>query len=467
MRIVSGSDDNTVRVWDAASGEMLVSLAGHEDFVKSVAFSPDGTRIVAAADDNTVRIWEAARSSDVRRRSAIADGYEQDGQDERAELLRRAVVATLRRTSSAVQRAELATALVRLGANLNRQGKYEEAERHLREAVETFRAAGAAESWRIPQATSHLAQSIAGLRRVSEARSLLLESLKDLVTAPETPLEVRCRVVDRLSALSAPRSDEGENDETHSVERWADESARRLGPGGRERMARLLLACAPEDSRYVNNALGLALDAARTVGKENLRVLETLANAYWCADEFETALEHQERAVFLLEAESRSPRTARVTSNLFLLRYAAAQSYHQDGRQEDAIRMMREGLDYHRRVLGGTHPTIFPILGMLAWVYQDQSRHEEYEDTLRELLEAERRFIGEDHPGLAGTMYDLGCLAALRGDPDEALDWLRQSVDHGWSKGDWMTRDPDLVSLHGTPEFEALVAKVKRRVGEE
>ena len=50
-RIVSGSDDSTVRVWDAASGAELLVLRGHEGSVKAAAFSPDGARIVSGSDD--------------------------------------------------------------------------------------------------------------------------------------------------------------------------------------------------------------------------------------------------------------------------------------------------------------------------------------------------------------------------------------------------------------------------------
>jgi len=41
-QVVSGSDDRTVRLWDAATGALLQTLKGHADLVRSVAFSPDG-----------------------------------------------------------------------------------------------------------------------------------------------------------------------------------------------------------------------------------------------------------------------------------------------------------------------------------------------------------------------------------------------------------------------------------------
>ena len=64
-RIVSGSHDYTIRVWDARSGDVVAGpFEGHTDYVRSVAFSPDGTRIVSGSDDRTIRVWDA-RSGDV------------------------------------------------------------------------------------------------------------------------------------------------------------------------------------------------------------------------------------------------------------------------------------------------------------------------------------------------------------------------------------------------------------------
>ena len=41
-QVVSGSGDQTVRLWDAATGALLQTLEGHTSSVNSVAFSPDG-----------------------------------------------------------------------------------------------------------------------------------------------------------------------------------------------------------------------------------------------------------------------------------------------------------------------------------------------------------------------------------------------------------------------------------------
>jgi WD40 repeat protein len=59
-RIVSGSEDGTVGVWDAATGEEKAVLQGHTKGVSGVAFSPDGQRVVSWGEDGTVRVWDAA-----------------------------------------------------------------------------------------------------------------------------------------------------------------------------------------------------------------------------------------------------------------------------------------------------------------------------------------------------------------------------------------------------------------------
>jgi WD40 repeat protein len=57
--------ENTVRIWDAATGIELEVLRGHQDSVWSAAFSPDGSRIVTASADRTARIWDASTGSEI------------------------------------------------------------------------------------------------------------------------------------------------------------------------------------------------------------------------------------------------------------------------------------------------------------------------------------------------------------------------------------------------------------------
>jgi WD40 repeat protein len=59
-RIVSGSSDNTVRIWDVESGEAVGEpLRGHTGSLRSVAYSPDNQHVVSGSDDATIRIWDA------------------------------------------------------------------------------------------------------------------------------------------------------------------------------------------------------------------------------------------------------------------------------------------------------------------------------------------------------------------------------------------------------------------------
>ena len=60
-RIVTGSWDNTAKVWDATTGQETLTFKGHTAHINSAAFSPDGKYIVTAGSfDNTVKVWNAS-----------------------------------------------------------------------------------------------------------------------------------------------------------------------------------------------------------------------------------------------------------------------------------------------------------------------------------------------------------------------------------------------------------------------
>jgi len=85
---------------------------------------------------------------------------------------------------------------------------------------------------------------------------------------------------------------------------------------------------------------------------------------------------------------------------------------------------------------------------------------------VREALDISRRVLGPENPVTAASVYNLGVIAAHRGNRTEALSLLRQALDEGLLPSDalGMEKDPDLKPLHGDPQFDALVAYAKERV---
>ena len=65
--------------------------------------------------------------------------------------------------------------------------------------------------------------------------------------------------------------------------------------------------------------------------------------------------------------------------------------------------------------------------------------------------------IDPDEPAV---LYNLACVYALAGLPERALDCLEQAVGPLFGLRDWIVHDHDLVSLRGTPRFEAVLARL-------
>jgi Tfp pilus assembly protein PilF len=99
----------------------------------------------------------------------------------------------------------------------------------------------------------------------------------------------------------------------------------------------------------------------------------------------------------------------------------------------------------------------------VAVTLAEEGHHAESKKMFRETLEIRRRVL--EHPKTAETLYNLGCVAAMNGDRDEALSLLRQVIDHGLPpKYDLeLNGDDDLKSLDADPHFVTLVAHAKER----
>jgi len=59
-------------------------------------------------------------------------------------------------------------------------------------------------------------------------------------------------------------------------------------------------------------------------------------------------------------------------------------------------------------------------------------------------------------PGDSNVLYNAACTYALLQKPADAIEMLKSAMKAGWTNVDWISRDPDLVSLHDDPEFQRL-----------
>ena len=71
--LVTGSRDNTIKLWDVGTGREIYTLQGHSNWVNSVAFSPDGKILASGSDDKTIKLWDVTTARQIRTIQAHPD----------------------------------------------------------------------------------------------------------------------------------------------------------------------------------------------------------------------------------------------------------------------------------------------------------------------------------------------------------------------------------------------------------
>jgi WD40 repeat protein len=65
-RAISASFDQTLKVWDIETGQALFTLIGHTKILKAVAITPDGKQVISGAIDGTLKIWDLNSGKEIK-----------------------------------------------------------------------------------------------------------------------------------------------------------------------------------------------------------------------------------------------------------------------------------------------------------------------------------------------------------------------------------------------------------------
>ena len=63
---LSGSEDQTLKLWDISNGREIRTFKGHSDSVTSVAVTPDGRQVLSGSADQTLKLWDISNGKEIR-----------------------------------------------------------------------------------------------------------------------------------------------------------------------------------------------------------------------------------------------------------------------------------------------------------------------------------------------------------------------------------------------------------------
>jgi eukaryotic-like serine/threonine-protein kinase len=134
-----------------------------------------------------------------------------------------------------------------------------------------------------------------------------------------------------------------------------------------------------------------------------------------------------------------------------------------EGKRGEAEQFQRSALEGRRRILGPDSPDTLDSMGELAITLSYEKKFDEAGRLLLVLADVSKNH--RDREVVSSALYYLACGDAIAGRHEEAINYLHQSIEQGFSDLLYMQRDPDLRSLHGDPRFAELIKTSNTPIG--
>jgi eukaryotic-like serine/threonine-protein kinase len=427
---------------------------------------------------------------------------DREGHDDEAEKLIRQTIDQARRVLGPEDPVTL-EAMDRLAVILEGQGHFEEEDKLLRQLIEIRSRRFGPEDPRTLRSVVNLADALSLEGRPAEAEGMYRKTLEieQRVLGPEHP-----QTLATMHNLANRIQEQGRYAEAEGLYRETLAIAQRVM--GREHPETVSTMSTLADTLYYEGRFqeseklhreSLEIEL-RTVGREHpytTRTMEGLANVLSGEGHYAEA-EKLQRQVLEIRQRKLGPEHP----DTLVSKYNLADLLTGEGRLPEAEKLIRETIEAQARVLGPENADTLASQAQLARLLNKEGKYQEAEKTARQVLDVQVRVLGAQHPDSLNTLQSLGialvythrydeakklfgdaiekvsktqeanvplawynfaCVAAAAHDLDEAVQHLREAVNHGYKDIDHIRADDDLKSLRGYPRFEAFLTEARKR----
>jgi serine/threonine protein kinase/tetratricopeptide (TPR) repeat protein len=500
-------------ILDKASNEIKTGLAKDPEEQSELMFTMARTYanlglyglahgLSASALENRRRLLGSEAPKTLESMTQLGWILDREGHDDEAEKLIRQTIDQGRRVLGPEDPVTL-DAMDRLAVILENQGHWEEEEKLLRQLIEIRSRRLGPEDPRTLRAMVNLADAVSQEGRTAEAEGIYRKTLEveQRVFGPDHP-----QTLATMNNLANRIQEQGRYAEAEGLYRETLANAQRVL--GREHPNTVNTMTTLADTLYyegryaaAENLFRGALEISqRTLGAEHpntTRAQEGLANVL-DTEGHQADAEKLYRQILEVRQRILGPEH----TDTLLSKFNVANVLFDEGHLPEAEKLLRETHEAQVRVLGPENADTLASQSTLAKILLREGRHQEAETMAREVLEIQLRVLGPQHLDSLNTLQTLGIalvynhhyaeakelfadiiekvskaqesnvslawyrfagVAAAAHDPDEAVQHLREAVNHGYKDFDHIRADGDLKSLRGYPRFEALLAEARKR----